>query len=30
MVFRAITHEHYEWLKFVWGFQKNFVGSRSN
>lgn len=29
MVFRAITSAHYEWLKFVWGFQKNFIGPRS-
>jgi len=28
-IFRGITNDHFLWLKFVWGFYKNVIGSRS-
>jgi len=28
MIFRAITNGNFEWLKFVWGFQKNYIGPK--
>jgi hypothetical protein len=28
MLITALATEQYEWLKFVFGFQKNFLGSR--
>jgi hypothetical protein len=29
MIIRALTSENYEWLMFVWGFGKNFIGQRN-
>jgi hypothetical protein len=28
MIFKAITNEHFQWLKFLWAFKKNCVGPR--
>lgn len=29
MICRAIEHQHYEWLQYVWVFKKNFLGPRN-
>jgi len=30
MIRQAIYCEHYEWLNFLWAFEKNFLNERSN
>lgn len=29
MIIRAVTFENYEWLFYVWAFDKNYIGQRN-
>jgi len=30
LIFKAITNDHFQWLKYLWAFTKNVIGSRIN
>ena len=30
MYLEAIDNNHYDWLKYLWAFKKNYIGNRRN